>query len=366
MDIFTPITNPPFCPNPACRHHRDPKDWRFARRGTFARKHAPLQVQRYQCLACRRGFSSQTFALGYWCRRQDLFAPVFQALMACSGLRQVGRQLSLTRVTVACRVERLGRHCLLLNEMLRPKGPPAEPVVLDGFETFEHSQYAPMHLNLLVGARSWLVYGFTESELRRKGRMTDWQKKRRLQLEERHGRPDPRAVQAGVEDLLRLALPQGAAVELRSDEHPAYVRALRALGDRLRIDHRVTKSTEPRTPRNPLFAVNLADLLLRHGSSNHKRETIAFSKRRQAVVDRASIFVTWRNLLKSRSEKAQDDPPGVKLGLVPSRPSVEQVLARRLFPTHVELPPPLRTYYERRVMTRYLARQHVHALKFAF
>src|SRR3954471_13595533 len=152
MDIFTPVTEPPFCPNAACRFHRAPSGWRYIRNGTHSRKHPPLLVQRFQCLDCRRNFSMQTFRLGYWCRRQDLFEPIFSALMACAGIRQICRQLSLTRVSVACRIERLGRHCLLLNEMLRHKGVPTEPLVLDGFETFEYSQYAPMHLNLLVGS----------------------------------------------------------------------------------------------------------------------------------------------------------------------------------------------------------------------
>lgn len=366
MDAFQPVTEPPFCPNPSCNFHRDPKGWTYVRAGTHARKHPPRIVQRFQCVACERTFSTQTFALGYWCRRQDLFAPIFLALMSCSCLRQICRQLSLTRVTAACRVERLGRHCLLLNRLLLPKSTPCEPLVLDGFETFEYSQFAPMHLNLLVGAQSLLVYGFTESELRRKGRMTAWQKRRRAELEATVGRPDPNAVQLAVQRLLEISLPEGAQVELRSDEHPAYARAVRALAGRLAISHRRTPSTAARTTRNPLFPVNLTDLLLRHGSANHKRETIAFSKRRQAVVDRASIFVTWRNLLKSKSEKAQDDPPAVSMGLLSARPTITQILARRLFPTHVDLPEPLTTAYYRRIPTRYLPRQRVHALKYAF
>ena len=363
MDIFEPVVEPPFCPYPDCAHHRSIAGWRYRCHGWYRRKHPPLQVQRFQCLSCRRCFSTQTFRVGYWCRRQDLFVPVFQALMACAGLRQVARQLSLTRVVVACRVERLARHCLLLNEILRPKGAPTEPLVLDGFETFEYSQYAPMHLNLLVGARSLLVHGFTESELRRKGRMTVWQAHRRAELEQRFGRPDPRAVRRGVEQLLRLVIPEGAEVELRSDEHPAYRGAVRSLAETRHVHHQVTSSTARRTPRNPLFAVNLTDLLLRHGSANHKRETIAFSKRRQSVVDRASIFVTWRNLQKSCSEKKADAPPAVVLGLVPHRPTPAEIFARRLFPSHVALPEPLRTYYERRVFTRYLARNRIHDLK---
>ncbi len=77
---------------------------------------------------------------------------------------------------------RLGRHALLFLEAHRPPQP-REAVVLDGFESFAFSQYYPLHLNLLVGAESHLVYAFTESELRRKGRMTPGQKVRRQREE---------------------------------------------------------------------------------------------------------------------------------------------------------------------------------------
>lgn len=366
MSLFTPHLEPPHCPRRRCRYHLDPTGWQYRKDGFHERKHAPFKVQRYLCLACHRSFSDQTFRLGYWCRRQDLFGPVFQAVMACSGLRQACRQLGLTRVTVACRIERLGRHCLLLHHALRPRELPPEPVVLDGFESFEYSQYAPMHLNLLVGSRSCVVHGFTESELRRKGRMTSHQKRTRERLESRFGRPDPKAIQKRVTELLRIFIPQRTAVELRSDEHPAYARSLRELQATHDISHQVTPSKVRRTPDNPLFAVNLTDLLLRHGSSNHKRETIAFSKRRQAIVERGWMFVVWRNLLKSRSEQRQDDPPAVALRWVPSRPTCEQLLARRLFPTHIVLPEPLQHHYWRRIFTRYLPHNRTHDLIYAF
>ena len=366
MDILKPVTQPPCCPNPECRFHRDATGWRWIRNGTHARKHPPHVVQRFQCLECRRTFSSQTFRLGYWCRRQDLFEPIFNALVACAGIRQISRQLSLTRVCVALRIERLGRHCLLLHETLRPKETPTERLVLDGFETFEYSQYAPMHLNLLVGSKSLFVHGLTASELRRKGRMTAWQKKRRDEIEGAVGRPDPKAIQRGVEQLLSAVLLEGADVDLDTDDHPAYRRALRSLVNQFKIRHRITSSKARRTTSNPLFAVNLTDLLLRHSSSNQKRETIAFSKRMQAVIERAFIFVIWRNFLKSRSEKAQNAPPAVALGIVTKRPTVTQLLARRLFPAHVALPVPFETYYQRRIFTRHLTNQRVHELKFAY
>jgi len=44
-----------------------------------------------------------------------------------------------------------------------------------------------------------------------------------------------------------------------------------------------------------LFKINLPDTILRHGQANHKRETIAASKRRQGSSERMVIFLTWRD-----------------------------------------------------------------------
>ena len=77
---------------------------------------------------------------------------------------------------------------------------------------------------------------------------------------------------------------------VRSDEHPAYPRALRRLAG-YAIRHERTPSVAARTAGNPLFPVNLLDLLLRHNSAHHKRETIAFTKRHQAVIERAALLL---------------------------------------------------------------------------
>ena len=81
------------------------------------------------------------------------------------------------------------------------------------------------------------------------------------------------------------------------------------------LTHATTRSTVARTPHNPLFPVNLLDLLIRHSSANHKRETIAFSKRRQSAAERLFVLVVWRNYLKSFSERKRDATPAQRLGI---------------------------------------------------
>jgi hypothetical protein len=321
-------------------------------------------VQRYLCRSCRRNFSSQTFCTTYWLKHPRLLAPLFHRLVGCSALRQIAREFGLAHSSVQRQGERLGRHCLLFLEGLRPRdAAPSEPLVLDGLRTFEHSQYWPFELNLLVGA-SHYVYGFSDAELRRSGTLRPAQRVRRRELEAAHGRPHPQATRQAVEELVGRVVPPGTGAEIASDEHQAYPRALARLADR-HIRHRTTSSRASRTPRNPLFPANLAELLLRHASANHKRETIAFSKRRQGALYRAAIWAVWRNALKSRSENRRDEPPAVVLGLLPRRLSAREVLAQRLFPWRHRLGPWLDRCYFARIPTRPLARCRAHSLRYA-
>ncbi len=259
---------------------------------------------------------------------------------------------------------RLGRHCLLFHERLRPKGPLREPIAFDGFESFEFSQYTPVHFHVAVGTGSHFLYGFTDSELRRKGRMTEAQRARRTELERRLGRPDPRSIEREVCELLAMLLPENSRADLVSDEHPAYPRALRPLRGRIAA-HRTVASRVARTPQNPLFPVNLLDLLVRHSSANHKRETIAFSKRRQSAAERLWIFAVWRNCVKSFSERKRDASPAERLGLLPRRLAVHEILEPRLFRSRIALPERLRRYYDREAQTRRIPNGQAYGMRLA-
>jgi len=308
-------------------------------------------------------FSSQTFSTTYFLKRPELFEPIFHRLLAGSGLRQITREARCRHATVMGQAARLGRHALLFLASHRPETA-AEPLVIDGFESFAFSQYHPLHLNLAIGAESHYCYAFTLSRLRRKGGMTDWQRERRAQLEARYGRADPKAVELDMEAALRIAAPRPQPLTVRSDEHPAYRRSLRRLRGH-QVRHECTPSVEARTPDNPLFPVNLMDLLLRHHSANHKREGIAFSKRHQAVVERAALLILWRNFSKRFSENHGGDTPAMRLGLARTPLSPRRILARRLFPWRIDLPGPWREYYRRAVPTPGIRRPRLHQLRLA-
>ncbi|MFM7230537.1 MAG: hypothetical protein ACKO3S_00965, partial [bacterium] len=120
-----------------------------------------------------------------------------------------------------------------------------------------------------------------------------------------------------------------------------------------------------RTAGNPLFPVNRLDLQLRHNSANHKRETIAFSKRHQSVVERAAWLIAWLNLVKPFSERRDGGTPAMRLGLATKRYTVAQLLRRRLFPMRVGLPETYAGYYRGEVCTSRLRNERRHELKLA-
>lgn len=294
-----------------------------------------------------------------------MLAPLVHRSIGCSCVRQIAREFTASPASILGQLARLGRHCLLYQQLHRPAGPILEPLALDGFQSFEFSQDHPFYLNVVVGKRSHFFYAFTEAELRRRGRMTARQLRRRAWNEARYGRPHPRAIELESAAALALAAPEPQDLELHTDEHTDYPRALRRL-PHLTITHRTISSRAARVTSNPLFPVNLLDLLLRHSGSNHKRETIAFSKRRQSALERVAIFQVWRNYMKWFSERRREGTPAMRLGLRSRRLTLEGLLEERLFASRIPLPQRLARYYRREVVTRRIPNGSRHTLRFAF
>ncbi|HXV13582.1 MAG TPA: hypothetical protein VEC56_05195, partial [Candidatus Krumholzibacteria bacterium] len=329
----------------------------------FLRQRSPHRIQRFTCLGCHRHFSTQTFSTSYWQKRPELMGRIVMMVVGCMGNRQMARALLCSPATVAHQVARLGRHCLLVqaNELGRIDS--LREIAIDGFESFEWSQYFPFHHNVAVDVESGYFLYHTDSPLRRKGRMTAHQKARRAYLETSLGRPDPRAVEAGVRDLLAPLVSRRVA-SIRSDDHRAYPRAIEGLGGS--IAHRITSSKERRDQRNPLWEVNLLDLMIRHSTAAHKRETIAWAKRRQASIEKLTIFQVWRNYIKRRHEKGARVTPAMRLGLTTRPWRIRDLLARRLYVERTGLTNRWEEYYRRRVVTRALAVNRTHELRYAY
>ena len=278
--------------------------------------------------------------------------------------RQIARDLDIDPATVDRKLARLGRHCLLFLMNMIETAKPATEIVYDGLETFEHSQYFPFHHNLAVEKGTDFVLFFNDSELRRKGAMTKAQKLRRAELEVLYGRPDKKAIMKATEEMLSVTVRGQKEVTLYTDDHKQYVRPIAKYKGL--VNHVVTPGKNHRDHNNHMWEINLADLFLRHSSKNHTRETIAFSKRRQAAAERMAIFVVYRNFMLGRRQKDRRSlTPAMTRGLLDTKLTADDVLSERIFVGHHKLPASWEAYYCRTVSTRAMHQERRHTLTYA-
>ena len=160
---------------------------------------------------------------------------------------------------------------------------------------------------------------------------------------------------------------------LVTDDHPAYRSGMKGHPARKRISHRVYANPKKRLSHQVLrrdremFAVDLLHALLRHSLADHGRETIAFGRRLNALLERGFLAAVWRNWIKGRSERKRDPTtPAMCLGLAREPWTWSRLLAQRLFPWRVCVPESWMDVYRRQLITPEIGPNTLHALSQAF
>ena len=306
-------------------------------------------------------------------KRPELLIPVAAGLVAGSAHRQIARSLGCAASTVTRLAARLGRCALLLQAeaLAELAGAVDEPIVFDHFETFVFSQDDRLGIGTAVGQRSWFVFTFDPAPHRRGGRRAAHRRARVRPLPE----PVAGAVVRSTRRISRLLMScaRRGAVRLVSDEHPAYRAAV--AGD-AGVDHRAY-ANPPRGPGSDpaaarerdrqMFAVDLLHKLMRHSQAHNRRETIAFGRRTNAVLERAALLVVWRNFVKKVSERREEPiTPAMRIGVTDRQWSWRDVLSKRRFPGRTRLPEGWNKIYRRGWITPAVGRNRPHALRLAF
>jgi transposase-like protein len=348
---------PPFCPWPECSAHRS-RGKGFHRNGSYRTLSSPTRIPRYVCLDCERTCSRQTFSTTYYLKRAELLVPIAFGLAACSCHRQLARSLHCAKTTVTRQAERLGRHAILFRARCSAHLPSlAEPVVHDHFETFIGRQDRALGVGTPVGAISRYVYDIDPAPHRGSGRRPD--RKPEDGTTVRVNRSYVESIRRSIRGLIPH-LSGSDPLVLRVDGRIDYRVALRdeTIGSRVVLQAFPNPVRGPKgTPRSPeavrrdlaMFPNDQLHQLLRHTCSDHKRETIAFGRRLESIIGRATLMAVWKNFIKARSERAPDrTTPAMRLGLSDERWRFERILARRLFPHREPVSESALRVYEKR------------------
>jgi transposase-like protein len=320
------MRRPPFCPNRECEAHIDPRTAEAAelsRRRWFKRNgsyHTLVRgsVTRFKCLVCGRGFSEQTFSLDYYVKRTIDYDEIRRSLGDSSSVRAISRRLGCSCDSVTNRCSRFARQCISAHTQVLGGCNLSEDLAADGFESFTVSQYFPNNIHLLVGSRSQAVYFSDYLTLRRSGRMTAVQKRKRAAFEKLYP-PDKQALTRSFGELLehlhsRMQHSDHLPLTLATDKKQEYRRALAANAELTaaleqgQLIHTRVDSRAARTKKNPLFAVNYLDRELRKDLAEHVRETVRFARNVNHCTERLWIYFHDHN---TRKRYRINDPVGL-------------------------------------------------------
>lgn len=315
------MSSPLFCPHRGCRYHSQvPTHTRWYHVAGYYQTKAFGRVRRFRCLGCGHYFSEQTFSLDYYIKHPIDYRAVFRRAVGGAGLRTIARELSVSHQLISNRLSRLARQALGLQAQMLETMKVGEDLAADGFESFVGSQYRPNNIHLLVGSRSQFLYAFDYAHLKRKGRMSEEQKRKREELEERmirKRRPVDISFAHMLETLERLLQTGGLPAKLRmfTDKKRDYrtvigkSAVLKPLRREGRFAHVRISSRKARTLRNRLFPVNYLDRQLRKDNANHVRETVQFSRNVNNCLERLAVYQLWHNYCKPY--RIDDGPKGL-------------------------------------------------------
>ena len=353
------MKRPPFCPSVSCRYHlpenikRASKPW-FWKLGSRMTKTNPRSILRYKCKNCGKQFSESTFSINYYSKKIINMHKLKDCLVSGMSIRAMGKFFNCTTNTINRKIGILARQAAVLNHHVRNQLCLSEDLAADGFESFAVSQYFPNNFNLLVGKDSQFVYHFDYVQLRRKGRMTEYQKKKAAELRKKWPLRANNELIGFMEieqKIIELAMnnPELEKLTVFTDEKREYKQCLkrnepitRYNGSSFILKQKRIKSTKHRDLRNELFPVNYIDREIRKDLAEHHRETTCFARNVNNSVSRMMVYLVHHNFFKpyrlnGRKQKGMShaDAAGIPRDLY--RKELVHLFQKRFFISHYEL-----------------------------
>ena len=299
--------SPPFCPNKACSFNKSPIS-RFAwSHGRYHSASLNRWVPRFLCSGCRRTFSQTTFRFSYRQKKPGVDASLMNLMCNGVSLRGAARLLDINRKTVFRKLRRIARHSRRLHQARLASASISGIFQLDEMEAFETNRYKPVSIPIVIEKRSYFVVATATAPLRRKGRMTPAQLRKRAHLERLHGRRRSRSDVAVTRCLAALARHALPPVVLESDRKPTYGALCRRLLHK-DVLHRTHDSRARRDRANPLFPINHTNAMLRYCLARLRRRTWCVTRSRRWLQHALDLYAAWFNYCRGITIKTQVSP----------------------------------------------------------
>ena len=331
---------PQRCPRASCPS-RTQVPFACQRKGRFTRQVDARTVQRYKCLVCRKGFSSQTFRLDYRLHKPWLPLAIFQALVSKSSIRQTGRNLACKPDTVLHHLELLGQHARQIHSafLARHKrdGPGLEGTFqLDELETFElDRRLFPLTVPILIDKKTWFVVHAATGTLPARGNLRAHDKKRKEAYEKAAGtRRVSRSKEATTACFVALRdhLAEKASFDVQTDEKKLYRPVLREVfGHQIR--HQWVNSKAVRNRNNLLFPINNTLAQTRDNLGRLVRRNWGHSKKERNLGWHLWVWILYRNYVREITNQERGESSASATGVARKR-----LAARELLQWKEELP----------------------------
>ena len=324
------------CPRAQCPSHTQ-VPFAFQCKGRFTRKVDARTVQRYKCLVCRKGFSSQTFRVDYRLKKPWLPLAVFQALVSKCSIRQTGRNLACKPDTVLHHLALLGNHARQVHTafLARHKrdGPGlAGTFQLDELETFEiDRRLFPLTVPILIDKKTRFVVHADTGTLPARGNLREYDKQRKKAYEKAAGTKRvsrSKEVTKACFVVLRDHLGADASFDVQTDEKNTYPLVLRQVFGK-QIRHQWVNSKAVRNRSNLLFPINNTLAQTRDNVGRLVRRSWCHSKKERNLRLHLWVWILYRNYVREITNYDRTESSASAKGVARRRLTARELLQWR-------------------------------------
>ena len=285
------------CPNSSCKNHLTPKQRFYIKRGYFITQWNRGRVPRYQCLDCKKSFSSHTFYRTYRQKKPYLNDTIYRFYTSATTQRRLAKILGVNLKTVVRKFLFLAHNAEAMHlEKLGNKEFDVAHCQFDEMLTFEHTRLKPLSIALAVQKQDSKLISIQVAQSHYQGILSSVAIRK-------YGLREDQSHVARRRVLTTLQSQITGSCNLVTDAKPVYRTevASHVPGATLvQIKNRGSRlqrllSAKRRNIKDPMFELNLVAAKIRHDLSRMARKVWVTTKCQDRLHKHLMLFLASQN-----------------------------------------------------------------------